>query len=610
MSADNHDELYAMRHSLAHITAAAVQRLWPEAKFGVGPVVESGFYYDIDLGEAKISEDDFSKIEAEMKKIMGEDQEFKRSTKPIDEAIAWAEDSKQPYKRELLNDLKREGTTVAKELDASELGLEADDKSKIDEVSFYKNGDFLDLCRGPHVESTSKVGAFKLMRIAGAYWRGNEKNPQMQRLYGVAFKTQGDLEAYLKALEEAKSRDHRLLGRQLDLFAFSDLVGAGLPLFTPRGTILRNLIKQALLQTGAMYGGQEVAIPHIAKRELYEISGHAQKFSHELFTVKSHYDIDFVMKPVNCPHHTQLYAAQPRSYRDLPINYMESTIQYRDEKPGQIGGLGRVRAITVDDGHLFCTVDQIKEEVIKFCNFIEEFHTSLGMYGDHWVSLSVRDYSKPDQYIGEPKDWDKAEAMLEELASEQKLGAKKMEGEAALYGPKLDFMYKDVLGNERQLSTVQLDFATPKRFGLVYTDADGTEKSPVLIHRAILGSYERFIAILLEKTAGWLPFWLAPEQVRILTINDTVNDYVDKLKEKLDATLLMKPVKYNELRYSVDNRNESLGRKIRDAVDMKVPVVMIVGPKDAAAGEVSIRLKDKEQKVALEELGQLLQQLS
>lgn len=431
----------------------------------------------------------------------------------------------------------------------------------------------------------------------------------MQRLYGVAFESQEELDNYLKALEEAKSRDHRLLGKQLDLFAFSDLVGPGLPLFTPRGTIIRNLLKQALLQTGAKYGGQEVGIPHIAKRELYEISGHAQKFSEELFAVKSHYDIDFVMKPVSCPHHTQIFASQPRSYKDLPISYMESTMQYRDEKPGQIGGLGRVRAITVDDGHLFCTVDQIKDEVKKLCGFIEEFHSSLGMYGDHWVSLSVRDYSKPDQYIGDSEDWDQAEQMLEQLADEAGLNAQKMEGEAALYGPKLDFMYKDVLGNERQLSTIQLDFATPKRFNLTYTDADGSEKSPVMIHRAILGSYERFMAILLEKTAGWLPFWLAPEQVRILTINDTVLDYVDKVKAQLNEVLLMQPLKYNELRFSVDARNESLGRKIRDAVGMKIPITIIIGNKDVAAGQVSVRLRDSEQSMPLEDLKSFLQQV-
>lgn len=609
MTHQQSDNLHAMRHSLAHITAAAVQRLWPQAQFGVGPVVENGFYYDIDLGDQTISEEDFAKIEKEMKKIIAEKQDFERFTMPIDKALTWAKDAHQPYKQELLNDLKREGTTVAKDLDATELGLDAGDVSKVDEVSFYRNGTFTDLCRGPHVANTADVGAFKLMRIAGAYWRGKEGNPQMQRLYGVAFANQAELDTYLQALTEAKARDHRLLGKQLDLFAFSDLVGAGLPLFTPRGTILRNLLKQALLQTGARYGGQEVSIPHIAKRELYETSGHAQKFAAELFTVKSHYDIDFVMKPVNCPHHTQIFAAKPRSYKDLPISYMESTIQYRDEKPGQIGGLGRVRAITVDDGHLFCTIDQIKEEVAKLCRFIKEFHGAFGMYGDHWVSLSVRDYGQPEQYIGDPKDWDKAEAMLEELAHEQGLDAKKREGEAALYGPKLDFMYKDVLGNERQLSTIQLDFATANRFDLTYTDAEGTEQPPVMIHRAILGSYERFIAILLEKTAGWLPFWLAPEQLRIVTINDTVGDYIQEITAILDDTLLMQPVKYNELRYSVDHRNESLGRKIRDAVELKIPVVLIVGPKDAEAQQVSVRLRDKEEKVALKDLKQYLQQL-
>lgn len=608
MNSDNKN-LHAMRHSLAHITAAAVKRLWPDAKFGVGPVVENGFYYDIDLGEKTISEDDFGRIEKEMRKIIAQNQDFERFTMPLDEAIAWAEENNQPYKVELLNDLKRAGTTVAKDLDVNELGLDTQEDSKVSDVSFYRNGDFTDLCRGPHVANTKEVGVFKLMRIAGAYWRGKEGNPQMQRLYGVAFESQEELDNYLKALEEAKSRDHRLLGKQLDLFAFSDLVGPGLPLFTPRGTIIRNLLKQALLQTGAKYGGQEVGIPHIAKRELYEISGHAQKFSEELFAVKSHYDIDFVMKPVNCPHHTQIFASQPRSYKDLPISYMESTMQYRDEKPGQIGGLGRVRAITVDDGHLFCTVDQIKDEVKKLCGFIEEFHSSLGMYGDHWVSLSVRDYSKPDQYIGDSEDWDQAEQMLEQLADEAGLNAQKMEGEAALYGPKLDFMYKDVLGNERQLSTIQLDFATPKRFNLTYTDADGSEKSPVMIHRAILGSYERFMAILLEKTAGWLPFWLAPEQVRILTINDTVLDYVDKVKAQLNEVLLMQPLKYNELRFSVDARNESLGRKIRDAVGMKIPITIIIGNKDVAAGQVSVRLRDSEQSMPLEDLKSFLQQV-
>lgn len=602
--------LHAMRHSLAHISAAAVRRLWPDAKFGVGPVVENGYYYDIDLGEGQtISESDFPKIEKQMRAIIKEDQQFEHFTMPIDEAIAWAEENKQPYKLELLNDLKRAGTTVAKELDVEELGLVADGESKVEDVSFYRNGDFTDLCRGPHVESTGKVGAFKLTKVAGAYWRAKEGNPQMQRLYGVAFPTEQELEDYLKAVEEAKLRDHRLLGKQLDLFTFSDLVGPGLPLFTPRGTLVRKLLRDMLAQVGKKYGGVQVEIPHIAKRGLYETSGHAQKFSEELFEVKSHYDIDFVMKPVNCPHHTQIFASRPRSYKELPISYMETTMQYRDEKPGQIGGLTRVRAITVDDGHIFCTTDQIKDVAIGLCKFIEEFHSALGMYGDHWVSLSVRDYSKPEGYIGDPADWDKAEQMLADLAGEMGLDAKRMEGEAALYGPKLDFMYKDVLGNERQLSTIQLDFATPKRFGLTYVDQNGEDVAPVMMHRAILGSYERFMAIMLEKTAGWLPLWLAPEQVRILTINDAALEYAQKVQDVLNDVVLMEPLKYNEIRHSIDDRNESLGRKIRDAVELKIPVLIIVGPRDAAANQVSVRVKGEEKALPLEELETFLKSL-
>lgn len=602
--------LHAMRHSLAHISAAAVRRLWPNAKFGVGPVVENGYYYDIDLGDGQtISESDFPKIEKQMRAIIKEDQPFEHFTMPIDEAIEWAEESKQPYKLELLNDLKRAGTTVAKDLDAEELGLAADGESKVEDVSFYRNGDFTDLCRGPHVESTGRVGAFKLTKVAGAYWRAKEGNPQMQRLYGVAFSVEQELEDYLKAVEEAKLRDHRLLGKQLDLFTFSDLVGPGLPLFTPRGTLIRKLLRDMLAQVGKKYGGVQVEIPHIAKRGLYETSGHAQKFSEELFEVKSHYDIDFVMKPVNCPHHTQIFASRPRSYKELPISYMETTMQYRDEKPGQIGGLTRVRAITVDDGHIFCTTDQIKEVAIGLCKFIEEFHSALGMYGDHWVSLSVRDYSKPEGYIGDPADWDKAEQMLADLATEMGLDAKRMEGEAALYGPKLDFMYKDVLGNERQLSTIQLDFATPKRFGLTYVDQNGEDVAPVMMHRAILGSYERFMAIMLEKTAGWLPLWLAPEQVRILTINDAALEYAQKVQDILDGVVLMEPLKYNEIRHSIDDRNESLGRKIRDAVELKIPVLIIVGPRDAAANQVSVRVKGEEKTVPLDELEAFLKSL-
>ncbi len=607
--ADQPDQLYAMRHSLAHIAATAVQHLWPDAKFGVGPVVEHGFYYDIDLGDTTITVDDFDKIETEMRKIISEDQPFECTHKSIDEAIAWAKDRKQPYKLELMNDLKREGTTSAKDITRDQLGVESDD-SKVETVSFYTNGDFEDLCRGPHATSTGKVGAFKLMKVAGAYWRGDETKPQLQRLYGAAFATEEELAAHLEALEEAKARDHRKLGRELDLFTFSDMVGPGLPLFTPRGTLVRELLKRMLEQVGRKYGAQTVTIPHIAKIDLYETSGHAQKFGDELFEVTSHYkDVKFVMKPVNCPHHTQIYAAKPRSYRDLPISLMESTMQYRDEKPGEIGGLTRVRAITVDDGHIFLRADQIKEEVVKLAKWIEEFHSSLGLYGDHWVSLSLRDPAKQENYTGTKEDWDKAEAMLAEFADELGLNAKRMEGEAAIYGPKIDYMYKDVSGNERQLSTIQLDFATPGRFGLEYTDAEGKKQTPVMIHRAILGSYERFMAILLEKTAGHLPFWLAPEQVRIIQVNDGAADYVAEVASLLSGIVLDKPLKYNELRHGVDDRNESLGKKIHTAEVERVPIILIIGPKDAASRELSVRTKQGESKLPFADLENFLKEI-
>ncbi|MGH7192923.1 MAG: aminoacyl--tRNA ligase-related protein, partial [Candidatus Saccharimonadales bacterium] len=415
------DQLAAMRHSLAHIMASAVQRLWPGAKFGVGPVVDDGFYYDIDLGQTTISEEDFGRIEAEMHKIIEADEPFERSEKPIDEAIAWARQADQPYKAELLNDLKRAGTTVARDLDAAELGTIAAGDAKVDKVSFYTNGGFTDLCRGPHVASTGKAGAFKLMRVAGAYWRGDEKKPQMQRLYGAAFATDKQLKDYLAALEEAKKRDHRRLGQELDLFTFSDLVGPGLPLYTPRGAVIIEELKRALQEMGREHGMQPVYIPHLAKLELYKISGHAEKFEEELFRVKSHYNQEFVLKPVNCPHHTQIYAARPRSYRELPLRYVEQTMQYRDEKPGQIGGLQRTRGFTVDDGHTFCTVEQIKQEASVLVEIIRDFYSRLELWDDHWVSLSVRDAGTPEKYIGEPADWDQAEKMLAEVSAEYKL---------------------------------------------------------------------------------------------------------------------------------------------------------------------------------------------
>lgn len=576
-------KLDKIRHSLAHIMAAAVQKLHPEAKFGVGPVVENGFYYDIDLANT-LDLKDLKQIKKEMKKLISQKLEFIKEEWPIDEAIKYFKAQKQDYKVELLKDLKTKGTTAV--ADAGDSELVDNSVEKITTVSVYKTGNFVDLCRGPHVKNSSEIGvdAFDLTKISGAYWRGKENNPQMQRIYGVAFNSKTELENYNQMIIEAEKRDHRKLGQQLDLFTFSDLVGPGLPMYTPRGTVLIDELKNALKQISQQYDMKAVSIPHLAKIDLYNISGHAQKFEQELFRVQSHYKQEFILKPVNCPHHTQIYASQPRSYRDLPIRYVEQTMQYRDEKPGQLGGLQRTRGFTVDDGHTFCRVDQIKGEAEVITKIIKQFYTNLGLWGNHWVSLSVRDPKTPDAYIGDAKDWDKAEEFLKELSDDMKLDAKRMEGEAAIYGPKLDFMFKDALGRETQLATIQLDFAMPKRFELVYADKDGSEKNPVMIHRAILGSFERFIMLLIEHFAGAFPLWLAPEQVRVLPVSDKFNKYGREVQLKL---------KEAGIRVELDDSSESLGKKIRNAEIMKVPYSLIVGEKEQTSRSVSLRRYSK-----------------
>lgn len=602
----NDEQLHAMRHSLAHITASAVKRLWPEAKFGVGPVVENGFYYDIDLGEQKISEANFGKIEKTMRRIITESQNFERFTMPVDQAIAWAKENGQPYKEELLNDLKRSGTTVAKDLDAKELGTIAEGDAAVEEVSFYKNGDFTDLCRGPHVANTKEVGAFKLLRVAGAYWRGNEKNPQMQRLYGVAFATQEELDEYLERLEQAKQRDHRKLGKELDLYTMSPLVGAGLPLFTPRGTILRDVMAQYSNQLRQARGFTKVWTPHITKQDLYETSGHWAKFGDELFLVTSQETSDkMALKPMNCPHHTQIFASRPRSYRDMPVRFLETTTDYRDEKTGELGGLNRVRSLTQDDSHVFARPDQIEEEINGLLASARELYGSIGM--KLRVRLSYRDDS--DGYLGEAALWESAQQQLKNAVISNQLEYFEEEGEAAFYGPKIDFMATDAIGREHQVATVQLDFVQPQRFGLTYTDAESNPQQPVMIHCALLGSIERFLSVFIEHTGGWFPLWAAPEQVRILTINDTVLDYVEEIEKVLSDAVLMKPVKYNELRFTRDDRNESLGKKIREATAWKIPVQLIVGPKDKEAREVSVRTQVGEEKVALGNLAEYLKAL-
>lgn len=600
------DKLYAMRHSLAHIMATAVQQLWPDAKFGVGPVVEHGFYYDIDLGETKISEQQFNKIEKVMRRIIAEKQDFICTKCPIDEAIQWAKDNHQPYKEELLNDLKRAGTTVAKDLDAAEMGTITEGDSALDEVSFYTNGSFRDLCRGPHVANTSEVGAFKLMRVAGAYWRGNEKNPQMQRLYGVAFATQEELDEYLKKLELAKQRDHRKLGKELDLYTTSPLVGVGLPLFTPRGTILRDIVAQYSNQLRQRFGFEKVWTPHITKKDLYETSGHWAKFGEELFLVKSQETSDeMALKPMNCPHHTQIFASQPRSYRDMPVRYLEITTDYRDEKTGELGGLNRVRSLTQDDSHVFCRPDQIEQEINNLLSAARELYDTIDM--KLRVRLSYRDDS--DAYLGERELWASAQNQLKSAVEKVGLDYFEQEGEAAFYGPKIDFMATDAIGREHQVATVQLDFVQPQRFGLEYTESDGNFTTPVMIHCALLGSIERFLSVFIEHTGGWFPFWAAPEQVRILTINDTVMDYVDEITTILSGVTLMQPVKYNEVRFTTDIRNESIGKKVREATVVKIPTQIIVGPRDKAARAVSVRTRKGEEQISIDQLASYIQNI-
>ena len=578
---ENTDNLYAMRHSMAHIMATAVKRLWPDVKLGVGPVVENGFYYDIDLGDQQISEDDFERIETEMHKIIKENQPFEKSEKPVDEAIDWAKSTQQPYKEELLNDLKRSGTTLEKDLDPAELGTIAEGDSAVENVSFYTNGDFTDLCRGPHVESTGKAGAFKLMRVAGAYWRGDENKPQMQRLYGVAFSTPKELRQYLDMLEEAKKRDHRKLGQELDLFVFSDMVGSGLPMFTPRGTVLREALAGYSNELREAVGFEKVWVPHITKHTLYETSGHWDKFGDELFLVKSQETSDqLVMKPMNCPHHTRIFASQPRSYRDMPLRYLETTTVYRDEKSGELGGLSRVRSITQDDSHVFCRDDQIEQEIHNLLQAAKDLYATVDM--SLRVRLSYRDES--DAYLGEQSLWESAQMQLKNAVEANGMDYYEETGEAAFYGPKIDFMATDAIGREHQVATVQLDFVQPQRFGLEYINENSEAVTPVMIHCALLGSIERFMSVYIEHTAGKFPVWLAPEQVRVISVNQEEGTLalVESIQQQARDL---------KLRIKVDNSNESVGKKIRNSELAKVPYTIVIGDKEIESGAVIPRVR-------------------
>ena len=585
MKESKEDEIQKMRHTLSHVLAAAVTELYPTAKFGIGPAIDNGFYYDIDFGDVKVSDADLAKIERKMRGLIARKLPMEKRVISKTEALNWARDHKQDYKIELIEELP-EGA----------------------EISLYDMGDaFTDLCKGPHIKNTGEVGAFKLIRVAGAYWRGDEKREMLTRIYGVAFNTEEELNEYLKRQEEAKARDHRKLGKELDLFCFSDLVGAGLPLFTPRGTELRELMANYSLSLRGREGFKKVWTPHITKTDLYKTSGHYAKFGDELFMVHSQVNgEDFAMKPMNCPHHAQIFASRPRTYKEMPVRYMEATTDYRDEKTGELGGLSRVRSLTQDDSHVFCRKDQIKDEVKRLVAIVKELYTTMGMQKLR-ARLSYR--SDEDKYLGDKKLWEMAQNQIKQAAIDNGLDYFEQEGEAAFYGPKIDFMAEDAIGREHQLATIQLDFVQPERFELEFVNEKGEKERPVMIHHATLGSIERFLSVFIEHTGGWFPFWCAPEQVRIVTVNDKVPDYVKKITDLLGGIVLDKPLKYNELRFTVDDSSDTLGKKIKRATDMKIPAILVVGPKDAEEEIVSIRLRDKEEKIKLSDLSEFLRKI-
>ncbi|MFA6325162.1 MAG: threonine--tRNA ligase [Candidatus Paceibacterota bacterium] len=552
---ETNEKLDNLRHSLAHLLAAAVLKLWPETLVTIGPVIENGFYYDFDF-KHPISDKDLPKIEKKMRELLKTWKEFTVEEKTFEEAKKYFADN--VYKTELIDGLK----------------------DKNEKITFYTAGDFTDLCRGGHIKNPSKeinTDAFKLDRLAGAYWRGDEKNKMLTRIYGVALETKEELEKYLALREEAKKRDHKKIGHELGLFTVSDLIGSGLPLIKPKGMIIRKTISDFLWDLHKNRGYSQVWTPHIAKEKLYEVSGHAAKFGDELFKVQGKED-KFFMKPMNCPHHMQIFADDQYSYRDMPIRYFEPATVYRDEKSGQLGGLTRVRAITQDDGHLFCRKDQIEEEVGVIVSIIREFYTSVGMMNNYWVSLSVRgtDLSK---YIGETKNWEIAEEALNNAAKANNLNYKRVEGEAAFYGPKLDFMFKDSLGREWQLATIQCDFNLPERFDLSFMNENGEKERPVVIHRAISGSLERFMGMLIEHYAGSFPLWLSPVQITILPISEKQSIYAEQVYSEL---------KNSNIRVELDSSNESLGKRIRNAKMQKTPYIIVIGDKEKDSNTLTI----------------------
>lgn len=548
------NDLDALRHSASHLLAAAIEELYPDAKPTLGPPIADGFYYDFD--KLDITNSDLPAVEKKMHEIVKSWNKFEKID--IESTEALKKFSGNDYKKELINEHKGKG----------------------EKITLYKSGNFTDLCKGGHIDDPSKdLNFFKLLSVAGAYWRGSEQNKMLTRIYGTAFFTQKDMDDYLNQIEEAKKRDHRKLGKQLDLYTFSELVGAGLPLYTPKGALIRRLINGYVEEMQSAEDYQQVWTNQFAKADLYKISGHYEKYKENMFRVISNYsEEEFYLKPMNCPQHTQIYASQARSYRDLPIRYTDFAMLYRDEKPGELSGLARVRSFSQDDCHIFCREDQVEEEIDKMLVMTKNIMATFGF--KYKYRLSTRDPKHPEKYLGDPKTWDKVEKWAVEIMNKNKIEYFDGPGEAAFYAPKIDLIATDALGREWQLSTVQIDYVMPQRFKLEYTDKDGTKKHPIMLHRAIIGSPERFIMILLEHFAGNFPTWLTPIQVKVLPITDRQMDYAKDILLKL---------KKEGLRAELDDRSETLGAKIREAQNEKVSYMLIVGDKELKEGTVSER---------------------
>ncbi len=554
---DDPEGKHAFWHSSAHLLAEALQELYPGVKFGIGPAIENGFYYDIDPGEHKITAEDFSKIEEKMLELARRKEDIVRKDISKADALSMFGDRGEVYKCELISELEDGHITT------------------------YTQGAFTDLCRGPHLPSTAPIKAVKVMSLAGAYWRGDEKRQQLVRVYGITFPKKKQLDEYLALLEEAKKRDHRILGKEMELFAFSPTVGAGLPLWLPKGAALRDRLEQYLRKIQKEYGYQQVITPHIGNKALYVTSGHWAKYGKDSFQPihTPQEGEEYLLKPMNCPHHCEIYKAYPRSYRDLPLRYAEFGTVYRYEQSGELHGLTRVRGFTQDDAHLFCAPEQIKGEFLKVMDIILHIFKALD-FQNFEAQISLRDPGNKEKYIGSDENWHLAQSAIIEACAEKGLKARQVEGEAAFYGPKLDFMVKDAIGRRWQLGTIQVDYNLPERFGLEYTGADNQKHRPVMIHRAPFGSMERFVAVLLEHTAGKLPLWLIPEQCVVLPISEKFNDYARKAARELAK---------HDVRAIVDERNEKIGKKIRDNELKKIPYMLIVGEKEAENGEVSVR---------------------